>query len=223
MCRRSGERLRFRAWCRLLRRCNAAPFAQLPHVELYDGRVAGLCREKLPVDSKRQSILGHSMAVTAHSPPRCASRPLRPREVPLRDRRPLRVPWASRPRRLSRDNKEHGVSMTRSLIEDGARFPELCRHGDADTFWPEQLRPELLQALRESRRPLTFAARRLRPQLLFHRPPHGRSPALARRAPEGVETCRVKCGGCKPGRFGHASSQAPSIARSSEEEIREEP
>ena len=76
-----------------------------------------------------------------------------------------------------------------ALIEDGARFPDLLvDYGDADPFLTEQLRPELLQSgLREGEHPPHPAPPgRLRPQLLLHLDLHGRSSALARRAPEGL-------------------------------------
>jgi S-formylglutathione hydrolase len=114
-----------------------------------------------PVDSKRQSILGHSMgghgALTAalrhpdHYRVASAFAPIVA---------PSRVPWGIKALGgYLGDNKDAWRKHDAvALIEDGARFSELLvDYGDADQFLTEQLRPELLQgACEKAHIPLTL-------------------------------------------------------------------
>lgn len=114
-----------------------------------------------PVDMARQSIMGHSMgghgALTLG-----LSRPEIYRSVsafaPIVA--PSQVPWGRRALRayLGADKRLWRSCDAVSLIEDGARLPELLvDQGDADQFLTEQLRPELLQeACAEAGIDLTF-------------------------------------------------------------------
>jgi len=114
-----------------------------------------------PVDSKRQSILGHSMgghgALTAalrHPDRYRAASAFAPIVAPSR------VPWGIKALGgYLGDNKDAWRKHDAvALIEDGARFSELLvDYGDADQFLTEQLRPELLQgACDKAHIPLTL-------------------------------------------------------------------
>ena len=106
--------------------------------------------ENFPVDSGRQSIMGHSMG--GHGALTIALRhPGRYRAAsafaPIVA--PSQVPWGTKALGgyLGSDKATWRKHDTVSLIEDGARFREfLVDYGDADQFLTEQLRPELLQA-----------------------------------------------------------------------------
>ena len=120
-----------------------------------------LVDEHFPVDSKRQSILGHSMgghgALTAalrHPEHYRAASAFAPIVAPSR------VPWGIKALGgYLGDNKDAWRKHDAvALIEDGARFSELLvDYGDADQFLTEQLRPELLQgACDKAHIPLTL-------------------------------------------------------------------
>jgi S-formylglutathione hydrolase len=117
--------------------------------------------ENFPIDSKRQSIFGHSMgghgALTAalrHPDRYRATSAFAPIVAPSR------VPWGIKALGgYLGDNKDEWRRHDAvALIEDGARFPELLvDYGDADPFLAEQLRPELLQgACEKAGVPLTL-------------------------------------------------------------------
>ncbi len=128
-----------------------APYAD--HFNMWSyitDELPALVREVFPVDSSRQSIMGHSMgghgaltigltypdrykAVSAFAPIVA----------------PSQVPWGQKALTgYMRDVREvwrkHDAV---ALIDDGARVPALLvDQGEADTFLAEQLRPELLAA-----------------------------------------------------------------------------
>ena len=128
-----------------------APYAEHYRMRSYiTEELPVLVREVFPVDSSRQSIMGHSMgghgaltigltypdrykAVSAFAPIVA----------------PSQVPWGQKALKgYMRDVREvwrkHDAV---ALIEDGARIPALLvDQGEADTFLAEQLRPELLAA-----------------------------------------------------------------------------
>jgi S-formylglutathione hydrolase len=106
--------------------------------------------ENFPVDTGRQSIMGHSMgghgALTVAL--RYAGR-YRAASAFAPIVAPSRVPWGTKA--LGGYLGDNEASWRKhdavALIEDGARFREfLVDYGDADPFLIEQLRPELLQA-----------------------------------------------------------------------------
>jgi S-formylglutathione hydrolase len=109
-----------------------------------------LVAAQFPVDSRRQSILGHSMgghgALTAalrHPDRYRAASAFAPIVAPSR------VPWGTKALGgyLGDDKQAWREHDAVALIEDGARFRDLLvDYGDADPFLAEQLRPELLQA-----------------------------------------------------------------------------
>jgi S-formylglutathione hydrolase len=109
-----------------------------------------LVAANFPVDSTRQSILGHSMGghgaltVALRNPDRYrAASAFAPIVAPSV------VPWGIKALTgyLGKDKAAWRKHDTVALIEDGARFSEfLVDYGDADQFLTEQLRPELLQA-----------------------------------------------------------------------------
>jgi S-formylglutathione hydrolase len=114
-----------------------------------------------PVDSGRQSIMGHSMG--GHGALTVAlSHPARYRAAtafsPITA--PSEVPWGTKALGgyLGRDKQAWRKHDTVALIEDGARYSEfLVDVGDADPFLKEQLRPELLQrACSDAGIPLTL-------------------------------------------------------------------
>ena len=128
-----------------------APYAD--HFNMWSyitDELPALVREVFPVDSSRQSIMGHSMgghgaltigltypdrykAVSAFAPIVA----------------PSQVPWGQKAltgylRDVREDWRKHDAV---ALIDDGARVPALLvDQGEADTFLAEQLRPELLAA-----------------------------------------------------------------------------
>ena len=128
-----------------------APYAD--HFNMWSyitDELPALVREVFPVDSSRQSIMGHSMgghgaltigltypdrykAVSAFAPIVA----------------PSQVPWGQKAltgylRDVREVWRKHDAV---ALIEDGARVPALLvDQGEADTFLAEQLRPELLAA-----------------------------------------------------------------------------
>src|SRR3979411_2162519 len=109
----------------------------------------GLVAEHFPVDSTRQSVLGHSMGghgaltVALRHPDRYrAASAFSPIVAPSQ------VPWGIKALGgYLGDNREAWRKHdTVALIEDGARFSDfLVDCGDADPFLVEQLRPELLE------------------------------------------------------------------------------
>jgi len=114
-----------------------------------------------PVDSGRQSIMGHSMgghgALTvalSHPALYRAATAFSPITAPSE------VPWGTKALGgyLGRDKQAWRKHDTVALIEDGARYSEfLVDVGDADPFLKEQLRPELLQrACSDAGIPLTL-------------------------------------------------------------------
>lgn len=120
-----------------------------------------LVAEHFPVDTTRQSIMGHSMgghgALTAalrHPNHYRAASAFAPIVAPSR------VPWGIKALGgyLGDDRSAWRRHDTVALIEDGARFSEfLVDYGDADQFLTEQLKPELLQmACEQAGIPLTL-------------------------------------------------------------------
>jgi S-formylglutathione hydrolase len=113
-----------------------------------------LIAEHFPVDTGRQSIMGHSMG--GHGALTIALRhPGRYRAAsafaPIVA--PSRVPWGIKALGgyLGEDKSKWRKYDTVALIEDGAKFREfLVDYGDADQFLTEQLRPDLLQAACEN-------------------------------------------------------------------------
>jgi S-formylglutathione hydrolase len=128
-----------------------APFARNYRMWSYvTEELPKLVSEQFPVDTARQSILGHSMG--GHGALTCALRyPNRYRAVsafaPIVA--PSRVPWGIKALGgyLGANKDTWRKHDTVALIEDGAKFGDLLvDYGDADQFLTEQLRPELLQA-----------------------------------------------------------------------------
>ena len=128
-----------------------APFARNYRMWSYvTEELPKLVSEQFPVDTTRQSILGHSMG--GHGALTCALRyPNRYRAVsafaPIVA--PSRVPWGIKALGgyLGANKDTWRKHDTVALIEDGAKFGDLLvDYGDADQFLTEQLRPELLQA-----------------------------------------------------------------------------
>jgi S-formylglutathione hydrolase len=120
-----------------------------------------LVSENFPVDSNRQSIMGHSMG--GHGALTVALRhPGRYRATsafaPIAA--PSQVPWGIKALSgyLGDDRQTWRKHDAVALIEDGASLPDLLvDYGDADQFLAEQLRPELLQAACEKAKiPLTL-------------------------------------------------------------------
>jgi S-formylglutathione hydrolase len=109
-----------------------------------------LIAAEFPVDPDRQAIMGHSMG--GHGALTIALRnPDRYRSIsafaPIVA--PSQVPWGQKalPAYLGPDQAQWRAYDAVALIEDGARVPELLiDQGDADSFLPGQLRPELLEA-----------------------------------------------------------------------------
>jgi len=109
-----------------------------------------LIAEQFPVDTKRQSILGHSMGghgaltVALRYPDRYrAASAFAPIVAPSQ------VPWGNKALGgyLGSDKTAWRKHDAVALIEDGARFSDLLvDYGDADGFLAEQLKPELLKA-----------------------------------------------------------------------------
>ncbi len=102
-----------------------------------------------PVDTKRQSILGHSMG--GHGALTIAlTYPQRYRAVSAFSPvvAPSLVPWGIKALSgyLGKKNEIWRKHDTVAMIADGARFSDLLvDYGDADQFLTEQLRPELLE------------------------------------------------------------------------------
>ena len=128
-----------------------APFARNYRMWSYvTEELPKLVSGQFPVDTTRQSILGHSMG--GHGALTCALRyPNRYRAVsafaPIVA--PSRVPWGIKALGgyLGPNKDTWRKHDTVALIEDGAKFREfLVDYGDADQFLTEQLRLELLQA-----------------------------------------------------------------------------
>jgi S-formylglutathione hydrolase len=128
-----------------------APFARNYRMWSYvTEELPKLVSEQFPVDTARQSILGHSMG--GHGALTCALRyPNRYRAAsafaPIVA--PSRVPWGIKALGgyLGPNKDTWRKYDTVALIEDGAKFREfLVDYGDADQFLTEQLRLELLQA-----------------------------------------------------------------------------
>jgi S-formylglutathione hydrolase len=128
-----------------------APFARNYRMWTYvTDELPKLIAEQFPVDTKRQSIMGHSMG--GHGALTCALRnPHRYRAAsafaPIVA--PSQVPWGIKALGgyLGNDGDAWRSYDTVALIEDGAKFKELLVDvGDADQFLSEQLRPELLKA-----------------------------------------------------------------------------
>jgi S-formylglutathione hydrolase len=109
-----------------------------------------LVADHFPVDTGRQSIMGHSMG--GHGALTVALRhPGRYRAASAFSPivAPSRVPWGIKALGgyLGEDKNKWRKHDAVALIEDGAKFREfLVDYGDADQFLTEQLRPELLQA-----------------------------------------------------------------------------
>jgi S-formylglutathione hydrolase len=109
-----------------------------------------LIAEQFPADTKRQSILGHSMGghgaltIALRHPDRYrAASAFAPIVAPSQ------VPWGNKALGgyLGGNKDAWRKHDAVALIEDGARFSELLvDYGDADQFLTEQLRPELLKA-----------------------------------------------------------------------------
>ena len=109
-----------------------------------------LIAEQFPVDTTRQSILGHSMGghgaltVALRYPDRYrAASAFAPIVAPSQ------VPWGNKALGgyLGSNEQAWRKHDAVALIEDGARFSDLLvDYGDADGFLTEQLRPELLKA-----------------------------------------------------------------------------
>ncbi|MGB5484151.1 S-formylglutathione hydrolase [Parasphingorhabdus sp.] len=123
-----------------------------------------LIAEQFPVDMNRQGIFGHSMG--GHGALTIALRnPERYRSVsafaPIVA--PSQCPWGKKA--LGRYLGEHKAAWRDydacSLVEDGARFPEiLVDQGAADDFLEEQLMPQLLvDACAKAEIPLTLNMR----------------------------------------------------------------
>ncbi|WP_375775846.1 S-formylglutathione hydrolase [Bradyrhizobium sp. ma5] len=120
-----------------------------------------LIAEQFPVDTKRKSILGHSMGghgaltVALRYPDRYrAASAFAPIVAPSQ------VPWGNKALGgyLGSNKQAWRKHDAVALIEDGARFSDLLvDYGDADGFLNEQLRPELLKAACEKANiPLTL-------------------------------------------------------------------
>ncbi|QOZ27386.1 S-formylglutathione hydrolase [Bradyrhizobium sp. CCBAU 51753] len=120
-----------------------------------------LIAANFPVDTNRQSILGHSMgghgALTValrHSDRYRAASAFAPIVAPSQ------VPWGTKALGgyLGGNKQAWRKHDTVALIEDGARFSGLLVDvGDADQFLTEQLKPELLKAACEKANiPLTL-------------------------------------------------------------------
>ena len=139
-----------------------APFARNYRMWSYvTDELPKLVAEQFPVDTKRQSIMGHSMG--GHGALTCALRnPHRYRAAsafaPIVA--PSQVPWGIKALGgyLGSNRDAWRTHDTVALIEDGAKFRDfLVDYGDADQFLTEQLRPELLKAACEKARiPLTL-------------------------------------------------------------------
>ena len=120
-----------------------------------------LIAEQFSADTKRQSILGHSMGghgaltVALRHPDRYrAASAFAPIVAPSQ------VPWGNKALGgyLGGNKAAWRKHDAVALIEDGARFSELLvDYGDADQFLTEQLRPELLKtACEKANIPLTL-------------------------------------------------------------------
>jgi S-formylglutathione hydrolase len=138
------------------------PFASNYRMWSYvTGELPELVAGQFPVETGRQSILGHSMGghgaltVALRHPDRYrAASAFAPIVAPSQ------VPWGIKALGgyLGGDRQAWRRHDAVALIEDGARFPDfLVDYGDADPFLAEQLRPEMLQAACEKANiPLTL-------------------------------------------------------------------
>jgi S-formylglutathione hydrolase len=139
-----------------------APFARNYRMWSYiTSELPEVIASHFPVDSRRQSILGHSMGghgaltIALRHPDRYrAATAFAPIVAPSK------VPWGIKALGgyLGPDRQAWRRHDAVALIEDGARFPEfLVDYGDADPFLAEQLRPELLRdACAKANIPLTL-------------------------------------------------------------------
>ena len=138
------------------------PFAQ--HYKMWSyvtQELPALIAENFPVDTARQSIMGHSMGghgaltIGLTFPDRYKSVSAFSPIVA-----PGQVPWGHKalPGYLGDDRAAWRKHDAVALIEDGARVRDiLVDQGDADSFLVEQLRPELLEkACADAGIPLTL-------------------------------------------------------------------
>lgn len=138
------------------------PFAQ--HYRMWSyvtEELPSLIAEHFPVDTSRQSIMGHSMG--GHGALTVALRhPGRYRAASAFSPivAPSLVPWGIKALGgyLGEDRKAWRKHDAVALIDDGARVSDLLVDvGDADNFLTQQLRPELLeQACAKANIPLTL-------------------------------------------------------------------
>jgi S-formylglutathione hydrolase len=139
-----------------------APFARNYRMWSYiTEELPKLVAANFPVDTGRQSILGHSMGghgaltIALRHPDRYrAASAFAPIVAPSQ------VPWGIKALGgyLGNDKQTWRRHDAVALIADGARFSDLLVDvGDADSFLAEQLRPELLQsACEKANIPLTL-------------------------------------------------------------------
>ena len=178
-----------------------------------------LVAEQFPADAARQSVFGHSMGghgaltVALRNPDRYrAASAFAPIVAPSQ------VPWGIKALGgyLGNNKQAWRRHDTVALIEDGARFSDLLvDYGDADLFLDRAASPGAAASrLRQGEHsPHPAPPARLRSQLLLHLDLHGRSSALARRAPEGlncpqfIAACRnsAPASGCARGSWLPAS------------------
>ncbi len=127
------------------------PWAQHYRMRRYiEDELPALIAREFPADTRRQSIMGHSMG--GHGALTIGLRnPDRFRSVSAISPicAPSRVPWGEKALGgyLGEDRAAWRHYDAVALIEDGARVDELLiEQGEADEFLSEQLRPELLEA-----------------------------------------------------------------------------
>ncbi|HEY8617918.1 S-formylglutathione hydrolase [Phenylobacterium sp.] len=139
-----------------------APWAQHFRMESYvASELAEILAANFPADMARQGLTGHSMG--GHGALTLALKnPGRWKSVsafaPIAS--PMRCPWGEKALAgyLGEDRAAWRRYDATTLIEDGARLPELLvDQGEADNFLADQLKPELLEAAcREAGIPLTL-------------------------------------------------------------------